>query len=195
MFSCMKYILSTICLANLFIWNAFSQNFPLDPSGEILFQEVVQVDSLKKMDAYWKGVKWLNSLNDEQITLTKQDSLEGKLNANSFFFVYDQAGVFKKLSGKISYSISIDVKDDKYRYSFTDFLFHYYKQDRNYNMVGTGKTKNLKDTEAKGWQKLWTRHRISTNAQLKRNIELLKTTMKESPVIKNKKAQVKKVEW
>src|SRR5690348_5723510 len=104
------------------------------------FSNVVVADSLSHEFLFHNASRWVNSLKDEKVVLSQNDSINGKIEGESSYLVYtQQAGILKKLSGRISYKISIEVKDNKYRYHFSDFVFHYYKQDRNYNMVETSK--------------------------------------------------------
>jgi Domain of unknown function (DUF4468) with TBP-like fold len=162
----------------------------------ISFFEVVELDSIEKETGFRNALKWMKYLPEEHVELTKKDSVEGSLAGHSSFLVYTQTGILKKVSGRISYSVSIDVKDNKYRYRFTDFVFHYYALDRNYKIEENGKTKKLEDPKAAGWQQLWTKHRVYTSKKLDENIDLLKRIMKEKPiVISNEKAITKKIEW
>lgn len=161
------------------------------------FSNVVVADSLAKLDLFHNAVHWTNSLkaNDEKVILTESDSLAGKVSGESSFFVYAQSGILKKVSGLITYKLSVEVKDNKYRYQLSNFVFHYYKQDRNYNMVETGKTKPLEELKATGWQKLWTQHRATVLAKMKASAQQLELKMIEKPKKITAEKKVKKVEW
>ena len=182
-------------LTGLITTNSFSQDFPLDTKGKISYSDVIEVDSLKMEDLFRNGVKWFTTLQHEKVLIARKDSLSGNLSGYSSFLVYSQLDALKKVSGRISYALSIDVKDNKYRYCFTDFVFHYCKPDRSYKMVETGRTRMLEDVEAPGWQKLWIRHRGTTNKKLLSNIVRLNLTMKERPAVHGKKTMKKTVEW
>ncbi|MBS1506600.1 MAG: DUF4468 domain-containing protein [Bacteroidetes bacterium] len=161
------------------------------------FSNVVVADSLAKLDLFHNAVHWTNSLkaNDEKVILTESDSIAGKVLGESSFFVYTQSGILKKVSGLITYKLSVEVKDNKYRYQLSNFVFHYYKQDRNYNMVETGKTKPLEELKATGWQKLWTQHRATVLAKMKASAQQLELKMIEKPKKITAEKKVKKVEW
>lgn len=161
------------------------------------FSNVVVADSLAKLDLFHNAVHWTNSLkaNDEKVILTESDSIAGKVLGESSFFVYAQSGILKKVSGLITYKLSVEVKDNKYRYQLSNFVFHYYKQDRNYNMVETGKTKPLEELKATGWQKLWTQHRATVLAKMKASAQQLELKMIEKPKKITAEKKVKKVEW
>jgi len=158
------------------------------------FSNVVIADSLSKQLLFHNALSWVSALNDKTV-LSQKDSVLGKVEAESSYLVYNQqAGILKKLSGRISYKILIEVKDNKYRYHFSNFMFHYYKQDRNYNMVETGKTKSLNEPNASGWQKLWDSHRAATQNKMKEYGKQLEIKMVEKPETPGEKI-AKKVEW
>lgn len=160
------------------------------------FSNVVIADSLSKMFLFHNAIGWVKNLKDEKIIVSQNDSILGKVEGESSYLVYNQqAGILKKLSGRISYKISIEVKDDKYRYHFSDFVFHYYKQDRSYNMVETKKIKSLDDPSAEGWQKLWDGHRSATMNKMKERCKQLEIKMIEKPETPSEKVIAKKVEW
>ncbi|CAN5202784.1 hypothetical protein BH09BAC3_BH09BAC3_03170 [soil metagenome] len=188
------YLLILICIP-LTVEYSFSQTFPKE--GKVIsYFEVVELDSIEKVTGFRNALKWGKSLQEEHLVLIKTDSVEGSLAGHSSFLVYGQTGILKKVSGRISYSVFIDVKNNKYRYHFTDFVFHYYALDRNYKIEENGKTKKLEDPKATGWQQLWTKHRAYTIKKIAENIELLKKIMQERPVvILKEKAVAKKVEW
>jgi hypothetical protein len=169
---------------------------PDEATEKVAFSDVVVADSLAMDLLYQNAVKWMASLKncDEKFELKLKDSIDGKLYGQSTFFVYSQSGILKKISGTITYRLSIEVKDRKYRYHFSDYVFHYYKQDRNYNMVPTGKTKSLEELNAAGWQKLWTSHRSFNRSKMLENIKQLELKMAEDPK-KTQKLIARKVEW
>lgn len=178
--------------------NGHAQPSALEPETlKVESAHVVVADSLSKSLLFQNAMKYVVSLknNEERFELKLKDSIDGKLYGQSTFFVYtQQAGILKKISGTITYQLSIEVKDSKYRYQFNDFVFHYYKQDRYYNMVATGKTKPLEDISASGWQKLWNSHRTTCQTKLMANGDLLQKTMKEKPESAKKPKEVK-IEW
>ncbi|HEV8511675.1 MAG TPA: DUF4468 domain-containing protein [Cyclobacteriaceae bacterium] len=163
--------------------------------GVMDFSNVVVADSLSKELLFRNALSWVNTLNDKTV-LSQKDSIQGKVEGESSYLVYtQQAGILKKLSGRVSYKIFIEVKDNKYRYHFSNFMFHYYKQDRNYNMVETGKVKSMNEQSATGWQKLWDSHRVTTQNKMKEYGKQLEIKMIEKPETPSEKVIAKKVEW
>jgi len=175
----------------------FSQDFPLNESGKISFYEVVKADSAKKNLLYHNALKWIYSLRNPDLQMTVlPDSVKGRIDAQNEFSVYSQTGVLKQLSGKITYTSSVEVKDNLYRYTFSNFVFHYYKQDRTYKIVETSKTKALEEPKAAGWQKLWTQHRTTIFKKINADIAQLKILIIEVPVDPKKEQQKKKeIKW
>jgi hypothetical protein len=158
--------------------------------------DVIPAEGFSKIVLYNNEVRWFKGLlrNDAKLNTVVQDSIEGKISANFEFLVYAQSGILRKVAGAISYRISVGTKDGKYRYSFTDFVYHYYAQNRNYQMVKTGNTKLLEETQASGWQKLWTDHRKTVFATVSNQISELKVKMVETKSVSDK-AEEKKVDW
>ena len=158
--------------------------------------EVVPVEGFPKLALHSNGVRWFKSLpaGDVKLNTLVKDSVEGKVSAHVELMVHAQSGILRKVAGSVSYRISVETKDEKYRYCFKDFVYHYYAQNRNYQMVKTGKTKPLEETQAQGWQKLWTQHRKTVFALVASQINELKVTIVETPKSANEKEE-KKVDW
>jgi len=180
---------------------AKTQGLPFNTAGKIEMAEVIQLDSINnKSILYNNAIVWTEGFpsNETKITHIENDPVAGKISCSFQFPVYIQAsvGVLKKINGMITYDCTIEVKDFKYRYSFTNFIYHYYKQDRTYKYVDAGKTKKLEDFKASGWQKLWNKHRMITATKLETDIKSLKETMQTvlpSPVKEEPKK--KEVKW
>jgi Domain of unknown function (DUF4468) with TBP-like fold len=176
--------------------SAKAQFLPLNEEGKCELAEVVQIDSLSRITLFSNELTWLKGFAKEEGRLCViRDSLRGKVSGNFEFPVYAQSGILRKLSGTVRYQFVVEAKDGKYRYAFTDFVFYYFKQDRTYKMVKTGNTKHLEEKEAKGWQKLWTNHRMATYTEATGQVNQLKSIMKEVPHNIVAKSEVKKVDW
>ena len=174
-----------------------AQYLPVNGSGKCEVAEVVLAEGFLKSTLYSNQLQWfkmLASSSDVTLSSIQKDSIEGRTAGNAEFLVYSQSGILRKVAGAIRYHVSVEVKDGKYRYAFSDFIFDYYKQDRNYHMVKTGKTKPLEETEAGGWQKLWTQHRKTVFSLVSQQVDALKIKMIETPDTNNKPTE-KKVDW
>ena len=186
------------CIVSLVVSFATTQaqTLPVDESGKISFLEVVVTDSMPKEKLFNNGVRWLKSLSnpEEKFTLSAIDSSNQKVNGLFEFQVFQQTGMLRKMTGAISCKLSIETKDNKYRYAFSDFVYHYYTQNRNYKMEKTGKTKLLEEPEAAGWQKLWEKHKQTTFAKVTAMTTAMNTELKKKDNAPKEK-KVKKVEW
>ena len=75
---------------------------------------------------FMKKVKVLNSKNKffteskETYTITNRGS----------FYVYRLGSVKKGIDGAVEYDLKLEVKDGKYRYSITNFVFNQYERNR-----------------------------------------------------------------
>jgi hypothetical protein len=178
---------------------AYGQSgLPLNSSGKIEISEVVKADSVKKDDLFQRSASWLGELasTDLKVTILEKDSINGKIKSELRFLVYSQTGVLKKVQGAITYSLTTEVKDDKYRYVFTDFVYHYYSQNRNYQVVETGKKKSLEEPKASGWQKSWDHTKSVTRSKIVNQINSMKIAMatkKPTPVLTA--TETKKTDW
>lgn len=188
----MKNLICVLLLA-VASFGLHAQGLPLDEQNKVSFYEVVKTDSIKAGLLYTNAKNWLLSRG---YTLTEADSLNGRLLASHNFPVYDKGYVTKKIHGKISYRLLVEVKDHKYRYQFNDFVFAYYKEDRYSHSVPTGQTKALEEKTASGWQKLWEKHRSDTQAKVENLVSELKTAILIIPKTSGEMAkQTKKEDW
>lgn len=187
-----KIIIVVLLLATQLVAQA-QVNFPLNAAGKIEISDVV-MDSLEKEELYELAGNWFTSLSKTPgltVKAVKKDSIQGNIVADLEFPVFYQTGIFQKVLGVVTYKLTVSVKENKYRYVYTDFVLHHYKQDRYYKSVPAGKEKPLEETEAKGWQKNWDRCKTTTRARVNSQIADLKAKMIPAiaPVV------TKKLDW
>jgi hypothetical protein len=154
-------------------------NFPLNARGKIEISDVI-VDSLNKKDLYTLAGNWFTSLSKAPGITVKEirkDSVAGEIVAELEFPVFYQTGVFQKMLGRVAHTLTLSVKDYKYRYVYTDFVLHQYKQDRYYKNVPSGQIKPLEEPEAMGWQKNWDQCKSATQMRVNDQIADLKVKM------------------
>lgn len=154
---------------------------PLNEEGKIYFSEVVRADSLKKDFLLANASRWLDKKQFEEKIV---DSISNKITAIQELLVYDKGYLFKRLHGKITFNATLEVKDNKYKYTFTDFVYHYYKEDRYHKMVPTGQTKPLEVNKAPGWQALWQEHKTTTLHSITNYVNDLKISIIMVPEMK-----------
>ncbi len=178
-----------------------AQPFPKDESSKITFMEVIEVDSMKKEELFQNASSWLSGCKKKvknKMSHFEKDSINSKVSADFRYLVYTQSGVLTKISGAITYSLAIEMKDNRYRYVLTDFVFHPYKQNRNYEYAETGVKKPLEETKASGWQKNWNHHRMTAYGRAMDEIKILKTRVLEKETEAPASAPVatlKKSDW
>jgi hypothetical protein len=115
----------------LFIFSAFSvlgQNvtptLPIDSlTKKISYSEVIKVDSLEsKMELYSKAREWFAKTYKSSSDVIQMDDREsGKLVGKALMQVYHKALGSTFPSGYINYTISIYIKDGRYKYEITNF--------------------------------------------------------------------------
>jgi len=98
-------------------------NVPVDPdSQKIMYREVVQ----EKGDPgylYNKAMEWFNYYYINSTSLFKiQDKINGKIEATGRMKIYyDDKDGNRMSAGLIVYTIRLEFKDNRYRYTVTDF--------------------------------------------------------------------------
>ncbi len=173
--------------------------FQKDENGKIIFYEVVSTDTVPR-DTLWKnGLSWMKSITDGKTDkITFENQLYGTIEAEVGMMLYVPSLVTKMPHGRLTYKVSLDIKDKKYRYTFTDFVFQYYQQSRKdfkYKPV-KGSYRPLEKEKYPGYQTAWYNHKITVKEHIDGQIANLKTEMvkinkpkplvEEKPVIKTK---------
>jgi hypothetical protein len=113
---------------------AFSQDaqFPIDETGNFIFTEVVEIPGINKEALYSNGeafMKQIKVLNSKKRNLQKNDD-DFIISNKGSFYVYRVGSVKKAIDGAVEYDITLEVKDGKYRYTITNFLYNEYKKNR-----------------------------------------------------------------
>lgn len=97
---------------------------PVDPNtGKITYQEVVEEEG-SPQDLFNRCVYWLNEFYANPVAVTKvRDFESGVMKGQHQFRIYytDEEG-YKKDAGMVMYDFTIEFKQDRYRYTVTDFL-------------------------------------------------------------------------
>lgn len=198
-FSKPQYISKVLMFASIFHF-CFASNaqeiLPVDDSTKrITFEAIVKVDSTPVMTLQAKGEDWMRRNFKSENSTAQSDAISGYIQSEGSFFVYTKGMVSKEIHGAIRFKVSIDVKANKYRYKFYDFVFAYYKQNRQYQYVPTGKVKPLEDKKFPGWEKPWQRYKNETYVKINAYISSLNTAMIYKKPVEEKKPVVKKEQW
>ncbi len=114
-----KCLLLCIFISNL----SYSQKkeFPISTNGEIEFSEVIEINNIKNK-LYANAKDWVaRTFGDYKEVIQFEDPNEGKLIMKGISNVSSKPNGSKE---DISYTITIDCKDKKYRYRINDILVH-----------------------------------------------------------------------
>jgi hypothetical protein len=168
-----------ITLLIVTLYGRGQSGLPMNSAGKIEIVDVVNMESVKKGELFQRSDNFIADLSDPnfKILSVEKDSVNGKITAAYQIMIYAQTGVLKKIQGAVSYSLTLEVKDGKYRYNFTDFVYHYYSQNRSYQTVDTGKKKKLEEMKATGWQKAWNECKATTSSKVQKQIISIKAAM------------------
>jgi len=201
------FILSfaSLCQAQLSVSFKKQQSEPAkfarDENGKIVFYEVVSADSTVR-DTLWKnGLMWVkNALNGKTDKITFENQLYGTIEAETSLMLYVPSIITKMPHGKLTYKIALDIKDRKYRFTFSDFVFQYYKQDRRdftYKPV-KGSIRPFEKEKYPGYQTAWNNHKYTVKSHVEAQIANLKTEMvnfNKPPIIDIETPVIKTKEW
>ena len=174
----------------LFHHYSFSQidHLPRGENGLISFEEVIEVKHLKKETLFDNAQRFLSEIEEvyqkKKINnLVVEDSIL-KASTKGSFLVYN----IKSPTREIKYQVRMQVKDFKYRYQFTNFVFYPYSRDRYGKFkINKWKGKPLEDLLNPGDQKKWDKHKASTYEKVNELIANLTLSMLELPHAEKKK--------
>ncbi|MBP7496696.1 MAG: DUF4468 domain-containing protein [Bacteroidales bacterium] len=123
----MKNILLIITF-NLFVFNSFSQNnelkipkIPVDANTKLInYSKVVNEKGIKD-SLYQRGLKWFNSYyKNPTDVIREKDTVNHKITGKARMPIFDDAEGTKLSKGNIEYTIILEFKDDRFRYSITN---------------------------------------------------------------------------
>jgi hypothetical protein len=106
--------------------------FPVDDYGKYRFQEVVEVPGMNKEKLFENGQAFIKKIKvmDSKKKYFMSDDSTFTLSNKGSFYVYQYGSVNKAIDGAVEYDITVEIKDDKYRYTITNFIFNEYKRNR-----------------------------------------------------------------
>lgn len=181
-----------IILLLLLLCNAatFSQTavLPTDERGKYTFLEVVELPAVKK-DLMFANSKLFFKTYSKSIKLTETlgDSVfygKGKMIINK-----NLAGIGHP-TGEARYSLSLELREGKYRLILTDFIVTPYERDRYGNFVPLSVSTPIEESPGKLNKPEWEKSMSFIVAESKKMAEKLKTIM--SNTAKDPKAESKK---
>ena len=119
-------------LANANQGFAQAENFPVDESGKYILTDVVELKGMTKDQLFENGEKFMKKIKvlhsrSKYINSNKENY---QLKNRGSFYVYRLGSLKKGIAGAVEYDITLDFKDEKYRYQITNFRFNEYKKNR-----------------------------------------------------------------
>jgi hypothetical protein len=163
---------------------SLAQKFPTDPeTKKITYTEVIEVPGLKKEDLYNRAKAWfVTATGATKLALELEDKETGKLlgKVNNPIKINNPPLNNKFEVGSVIYNITVIVKDDKYKYTFTDFT---HDSDGRAKIMSCGAFENKKSTAKSvltgemptNWQ--WNKIKSDTEEQVMSQIESLKKAL------------------
>lgn len=99
--------------------------FPLDANGKIIYTEVIEMPNIAKDALYSRAYEWFaKTFNSAQNVIQMQDKEAGKIIGKGIFDDMNSPGPLGMagVKGYMKFTISIYLKDGKYKYEITDFV-------------------------------------------------------------------------
>jgi hypothetical protein len=118
-----KQLLMWSLLFVVFTSNLNAQNLPTDSeTKKITFQETVDIDSLTKDVLYERAKQWIkNYYKSDRYDMN--DVVKSRLMKESYFVIKLTYDYKYKSDNNVTYMLTLECKEGKYRYTFTDFRF------------------------------------------------------------------------
>ena len=123
-----QYFFSTVTLLLFILSEAYAQSeiplLPIDSgTGKITYSDIVYVDSLvKKQELFLRAREWFaKTYKSSTNVIQMEDKESGEIIGKALMKVYHKALGTYYPSGHINYTISIYLKEGKYRYEITHF--------------------------------------------------------------------------
>jgi hypothetical protein len=183
---------------SLYISTAQAQLFPIDSvSQKITYTDIVVLDSSFTASILYKNAEIFFQENFPKSANynTQFDLKEGFISCQNAYLVYTKGGISKEIHGKITYDVKVEIKNNKYRYTFTNYIFEYYAINREFKYMPTGRLKPLETKKYHGWQPAWNKHKRMTHEKMITLIQKLKTQMSTLPASNITPTRTKKAEW
>ncbi len=187
-------VISVISMTSTFGQNE-TLNLPIDSTtGKITYTEVVSVDSLaNKQELFSRAREWFaKAYMSSTKVIQMEDKESGKIIGKALIQVYYKFMKQLPSGGYINYTISIYIKNGKYKYEITDF-YHTGEFVNGYRLPDGGSCEKLlyekKGAGALSYQKTYELYLY----QMDKNIKALVTDIKSAMI--RKATNTKKEVW
>lgn len=115
---------------------AQKDSLAFDDQGKYTYYKLVNAGNNTADVLYARALVFLKSAYSKNtLKLAGQNVKDKHLGGEGILLVSKKSSLAKHDDGRINCKLNIDVKEGKYRYWFTDFVFTPYTRDRNNNFV------------------------------------------------------------
>jgi hypothetical protein len=186
-----------ILLGCLFLFKtatAQKDSLAFDEHGKYIYYKVVGMDKYSADTLYKRSLSFFkNYVDSKTLKLTEQDAKDGNLTGTGFLVVY-KPSLAKHPDAQIGYQFKMEIKDGKYRYWLTDFVFKPYYRDRYNNYVTDNNIEVPLEKTSKNFSEKDRNHYLDEAALYAREMgDRLKVALARNPVTVIKKEPAKKV--
>lgn len=159
-----------------------AQELPLDAeTKKVSYTEVIEVPGVKKDELYIRAHTWFaKTYGSSKSVLEIQDKESGKLLGKGLTdVVFKNPPMGTMYGGIVSYTISVIVKEGKYKYSITDF---YHDGGTDNRIHPGGALENEKKPKGIGFpsQKQWDQIREDVNSKMNSLVASMKSSLMKS---------------
>jgi len=151
-------------------------------NGIITFQEVVELPGYDNELLFSNAMDFLG-----EVKIVNQKKKENNITQNMESSITETIGSFlvyhlKSPAGEVRYNLQVEIKEEKYRYTITDFIFYPYSRNR-YGKFEREKwiSRHLEDPKYDGHQKQWEKTKEKTVERMAEVISDLKLSMARNP--------------
>jgi hypothetical protein len=133
----MKNLTFIICFLLLGkVSTAQKDSLAFDEHGKYIYYKVVNMDKYSADTLYKRSLGFFkNAVDEKSLKLSSKDEKNTTLTGSGLFIVYKKASLAKHPDGQIAYQFKMEIKDFKYRYWLTGFVYKPYFRDRYNNYV------------------------------------------------------------
>lgn len=124
-------LLAFICVMFAKVAVAQKDSLAFDEHNKYIYYQTVVQDNLIKDTLYRRGLYFMKTAAiKSKLKLSVTDEAQGVLTGKGSFKITKKALILNSAGGEITYTSRIEVKDAKYRYWFTNFVYIPYQRDR-----------------------------------------------------------------
>jgi len=110
---------------------AQKDSLAFDENSKYIYYQVVQQPGLASDTLYDRAFYFFKTAHPATVfKLTGEDKASGALTGTGSFLVSKKSLVTSHEDGSVSFTMRVDVKEGKYRYWLTDFVFNPYQRNR-----------------------------------------------------------------